>query len=79
MIKPRYIKSLTFLLLCNMALWDRKHSQLPSVGLVLVLFVFFFFELVKTETVKKKKKKSKQGNMTSEKLLFSPQDYSLSH
>lgn len=46
MIKPRYIKSLTFLLLCNMALWDRKqllggpqmaHSQLPLVGLVLVL------------------------------------------
>lgn len=24
MIKPRYIKSLTFLLLCDMALWDRK-------------------------------------------------------
>lgn len=27
MIKPRYIKSLTFLLLCNMALPDRKHSS----------------------------------------------------
>lgn len=34
MIKPRYIKSLTFLLLCNMALWGGKRllSEPPRLG-----------------------------------------------
>lgn len=66
MIKPRYIKSLTFLLLCNMALWDRKRF------LLLVWFWSFFVcwfvsKLVQTETVRKKRGIRTEWNETGQR------------
>lgn len=66
MIKPRYIRSLTFLLLCDVALWDRRRlsggpERLPLSFLLLLCFWSFvnLRYFIKTET----KEKRKRGRM----------------
>ena len=77
MIKPRYIKSLTFLLLCNMALWGQQTAFVWPRWLILKspLVGLFFFGPMQTKEILLRQKTAKPG----ESVRASRQDYSSSH